>query len=212
MIIRMTSFSIDETSNQSCSSSVLEKRKPIKPPSSVWKHFIKVERCDPKFSRASCKHCRTSYPCDSKRNGTTNLKGNLEKCKKYVDPLEDNVEGEGDSNSSLMTTSFIKENCRTMLASMVILDELPFKFVESEGFHQFCRALNPKFVIPSRVTVAKDCFQMYMKQKKKLKSVLTRTDQRVCLTMDTWTFVQNINYMVITAHFIDDDWNLHKEF
>ena len=25
-----------------------------------------------------------------------------------------------------------------------------------------------------------------------------------------WTSVQNINYMVITAHFIDDDWNLHK--
>ena len=166
MIITMTSFSIDETSKQSCSSPVLEKRKPVKPPSSVWKHFIKVEGCDPKYPRVACKHCGTLYVCDSKRNGTTNLKGNLEKCKKYVDPLEDNVEGEGDSNSSLMTTSFIKENCRTMLASMVILDELSFIFVGSEGFHQFCRALNPKFVIPSRVTVANDCFLMYMWKKK----------------------------------------------
>uniref|UniRef100_A0A9I9EIR0 HAT C-terminal dimerisation domain-containing protein n=1 Tax=Cucumis melo TaxID=3656 RepID=A0A9I9EIR0_CUCME len=128
----------------------------------------------------------------------------------YVNPLEDNVEGEGDSESNLMTASFTQENCRKMLARMVILDELPFKFVESEGFHQFCRALNPKFVIPSRVTVAKDCFQMYMKEKKKLKNALTRSGQRVCLTTDTWTSVQNINYMVITAHFIDDDWNLHK--
>ncbi|KAL0556910.1 hypothetical protein IC582_005427 [Cucumis melo] len=128
----------------------------------------------------------------------------------YVNPLEDNVEGEGDSESNLMTASFTQENCRKMLARMVILDELPFKFVESEGFHQFCRALNPKFVIPSRVTVAKDCFQMYMKEKKKLKNALTRSGQRVCLTTNTWTSVQNINYMVITAHFIDDDWNLHK--
>ena len=76
-----------------------------------------------------------------------------------------------------------------MLASMVILDELPFKFVESEGFHQFCRALNPKFVIPSRVTIPKDCFQMYMKEKKKLKSVLTRSGHRVCLTTTTTKIV-----------------------
>ncbi|KAL4021214.1 hypothetical protein IC575_020006 [Cucumis melo] len=206
----MTSFSIDETSNQSCSSPVLGKRKPVKPQSSVWEHFIKVEGCDPKYPRAACKHCGASYACDSKRNGTTNLKRHLEKCKMYVNPLEDNVEGEGDSESNLMTASFTQENCRKMLARMVILDELPFKFVESEGFHQFCRALNPKFVIPSRVTVAKDCFQMYMKEKKKLKNALTRSGQRVCLTTDTWTSVQNINYMVITAHFIDDDWNLHK--
>ncbi|KAA0068066.1 putative transposase [Cucumis melo var. makuwa] len=133
--LRMTSFSVDETSNQSCSSPMLGKRKSVKPPSSVWEHFIKVEGCDPKYPRAACKHCGAPYACDSKRNGTTNLKRHLEKCKKYVNPLEDNVEGEGDSESSLMAASFTQENCRKMLARMVILDELPFKFVESEEFH-----------------------------------------------------------------------------
>ncbi|XP_050941542.1 zinc finger BED domain-containing protein RICESLEEPER 2-like [Cucumis melo] len=49
----------------------------------------------------------------------------------YVNPLKDNVEGEGDSESSLMAASFSQENCRKMLARMVILDELPFKFVET---------------------------------------------------------------------------------
>ena len=34
--------------------------------------------------------------------------------------------------------------------------------------------------------------------------------RRVCLTTDTWTSIQNINYMVVTAYFIDDDWVLHK--
>ncbi|KAL0546175.1 hypothetical protein IC582_016081 [Cucumis melo] len=41
------------------------------------------------------------------------------------------------------------------------------KFVESEEFHPFCWAINQKSVIPLRVTIAKDCFQMYMKEKKK---------------------------------------------
>lgn len=35
-------------------------------------------------------------------------------------------------------------------------------------------------------------------------------DQRVSITTDTWTSIQNINYMVVTAHFMDNDWKLHK--
>lgn len=33
----------------------------------------------------------------------------------------------------------------------------------------------------------------------------------VCLTTDTWTSIQRINYMCITAHFIDGSWTLKKE-
>ncbi|XP_048437526.1 zinc finger BED domain-containing protein RICESLEEPER 3-like [Pyrus x bretschneideri] len=33
---------------------------------------------------------------------------------------------------------------------------------------------------------------------------------RVSLTTDTLTSVQNLNYMVLTAHFVDDEWNMHK--
>lgn len=43
-----------------------------------------------------------------------------------------------------------------------------------------------------------------------MKNILAAYGQRVTLTTDTWTSVQNINYMVLTAHFIDDDWVLHK--
>ncbi|KAA0042874.1 zinc finger BED domain-containing protein RICESLEEPER 2-like [Cucumis melo var. makuwa] len=69
MIIRITSFSVDVTSKQSCSSPALGKGKPVKPPSSVWEDFIKVEGWDLKYPRTACKHCGTSYACDSKRNG-----------------------------------------------------------------------------------------------------------------------------------------------
>ncbi|KZV58265.1 hypothetical protein F511_01116 [Dorcoceras hygrometricum] len=42
----------------------------------------------------------------------------------------------------------------------------------------------------------------------KIKSVIG--DQRVSITTDTCTSIQNINYMVITVHFLDDNWKLHK--
>ena len=34
-------------------------------------------------------------------------------------------------------------------------------------------------------------------------AVFKETQQRVSLTTDTWTSIQSINYMVITAHWID---------
>ncbi|CAH9082434.1 unnamed protein product [Cuscuta europaea] len=35
--------------------------------------------------------------------------------------------------------------------------------------------------------------------------------QRVSITTDTWTSIQRINYMCITAHFIDHQWKLQKK-
>jgi hypothetical protein len=36
------------------------------------------------------------------------------------------------------------------------------------------------------------------------------SNQRVCLTTDTWTSIQNINYMCVTAHFFYHQWTLHR--
>ena len=50
-----------------------------------------------------------------------------------------------------------------------------------------------------------------MKKKKlKLRSFLRYNCARICLTIDCWTSVQNLNYMVLTAHFIDNQWTLQK--
>jgi len=44
-----------------------------------------------------------------------------------------------------------------------------------------------------------------------LKNLLKVTYQGACLTTDTWTFIQNINYMCLTVHWIDIDWKLNKK-
>ena len=35
--------------------------------------------------------------------------------------------------------------------------------------------------------------------------------QQVCVAMDTWTSIQNLNYMIVTTHFIDSDWTYQKK-
>ncbi|KAJ9542181.1 hypothetical protein OSB04_028687 [Centaurea solstitialis] len=90
-------------------------------------------------------------------------------------------------------------------------DELPFRFVEGRGFKQFMESSCPRFKIPSRWTVNRDIFGIYSEEKTDLKKLFKRTTQRISLTTDTWTSVQRINYMCVTAHFIDDEWKLNKK-
>ncbi|XP_024190222.1 zinc finger BED domain-containing protein RICESLEEPER 2-like [Rosa chinensis] len=91
---------------------------------------------------------------------------------------------------------------------MVVVDELPFSFVEKQGFRHFCHVAVPIFKVLCRKTLVKHFLTLYDKTKKKLKTDLAH--YRVCLTTDTWTSVQNFNYMVLTAHLIDDKWEMHK--
>ncbi|KAL9678940.1 hypothetical protein QQ045_016792 [Rhodiola kirilowii] len=94
------------------------------------------------------------------------------------------------------------------MVEFVIRDEQPFKAVEGAGFVNLLHGLQPRFKIPDRKKVARGVWDLYMLEKGKIKSVIC--DKRVSITTDTWTSIQNINYMVITAHFVDDSWNLHK--
>ncbi|XP_030939625.1 zinc finger BED domain-containing protein RICESLEEPER 2-like [Quercus lobata] len=118
---------------------------------------------------------------------------------------------DGDEGFKLVSTTFSVEASRKALAEMIIIDELHFRCVEGYGFKKYVTTLQPKLRvkdIPSRQTVARDIIGIYNTERKKLRKSLKGC--RVCLTTDTWTSLQNLNYMCLTCHFIDDTWKLHK--
>nr|XP_023920955.1 zinc finger BED domain-containing protein DAYSLEEPER-like [Quercus suber] len=55
------------------------------------------------------------------------------------------------------------------LARMTIVDELPFRFVEHGGFIDFMAEVEPRFEVPSCVTVARDCLRLYIREKESLR-------------------------------------------
>lgn len=181
----------------------------------VWDHFN--ENHDPKHPRVVCNYCGVSYASKNRRNGTSNMRAHLEnQCKKY--PLRVNRDRQSllsfktkQGADNLNTTSlkahvYNYESCRKSLAKMIIRDELPFRFDEVEGFIAYSNTLEPRFTLPSRVTVARDCMQIYAEERAKLSLILK--NQRVCLTTDTWSSIQNFNNMCLTAHWVDCDWRL----
>ncbi|XP_052290044.1 zinc finger BED domain-containing protein RICESLEEPER 2-like [Citrus sinensis] len=178
--------------------------------SKVWEHYTKFEN----DTKCKCNYCSKVYAFHSRFIGTRTLWNHLAACTAYADRkvdlkqktlvFEDNTTGGG---SNLVAISCSKEDRRI---EMIIIDELPFSFVEKEGFRKFMSKACPKLDRFSRRTVARDVYQLYLNEKNNLKKVFARNKYRVCITTDCWTSIQNLNYMVIIAHFIDDEWQLHK--
>lgn len=51
---------------------------------------------------------------------------------------------------------------------------------------------------------------MYMLENFKLRKMFTASNYKICITINMWISIQNINYICITIHFIDDNWMFHK--
>ncbi|CAN1331807.1 Putative AC transposase [Linum perenne] len=147
--------------------------------------------------RAQCLFCPTILKADPGHNGTTSLKNHTLMCRRkrserdgqmhlqFVPSLDD------EKTRRVANWRFNQDLVRQAVAAMIMLDELPFRFVEHVGFKRLMEIACPKTNL-----------QEYF---------LTKCAGRVCITTDCWTSIQNINYMCITAHFIDVDWKLNKK-
>ncbi|KAK2382543.1 zinc finger BED domain-containing protein RICESLEEPER [Trifolium repens] len=180
--------------------------------SRAWEHFTKQGK------RAMCIYCKKTYAVDGNTHGTSNLNKHYKKCTKNTNRVIDKAQKtlvlgkqvEGDNNVSFKLVEFNQQECRLELAKMIIIVELPFKHVEGVGFKGFMSRVQPRLKIPSRVTIARDCMQLYKEEKVILRSLLSLNHQMVSLTTDTWTSILNMNYMCVTGHFIDEKWELQK--
>lgn len=110
----------------------------------------------------------------------------------------------------LNTRQFDQATTRRALARIIIKDEHAFRMVELLGFREFCATRMRRFKIPSKQTMARDCFEMFVTVRMSVKKLFQLECRRVCPSTDTWTSNQTINYMCITAHFIDLDWTVQK--
>lgn len=195
-----------------------KKRKAMAPRSDAWNYFTKVKTVSGE-EKAKCKYCDGLYKCDAKTNGTSSLNAHLKVCRK--NPNKKVVDKQGTlqlmpspGNSSVGTIStwkFDLDELKICFAEMLIEDEQPFAAAERPGLRKFMAKACPKFDMPSRRTATRNCVKVYDAQKLKLQKFLKEHCERVSLTTDTWTANTKQNYMCVTAHFLDKNWNLHKK-
>ncbi|XP_050915672.1 zinc finger BED domain-containing protein RICESLEEPER 2-like [Lathyrus oleraceus] len=157
--------------------------------SACWEHFIRLPDDLVDTPTAACKHCDKKYLCDPRTHGTTNMNHHILKCAKKprtIDPTQTILTYPSAEGSSLghVSSKFDKQACRKALSIFVVLDEQPFSAVEGEGFKYYSKVMQPQFTLSSRRTVARDCFQLHLDEKQKLKAFFKSDCNRVALTTD----------------------------
>ena len=107
---------------------------------------------------------------DSSKNGAKNLKNHFPTClenlnnqskqtqTQLVFEKDQNNEGE----ARLKTWVLNPHEERESIAKMVIINELPFRFVENMGFRLMMSVCCPSLNMPSCITIAGGIYHIYM--------------------------------------------------
>ena len=160
--------------------------------------------------KAVCNYCKTQLSGASS-SGTNHLRRHSEKC--FLDhggitnPKQSQLHFSGSTKGLWI---FSQQETREKLARMVIQHEYPFNIVEHEGFIDFMQTAQPNFLLPGRLTLRNDCIKIFQKCKSEEMLKISKADT-VAITTDLWTSSELTGYMVITAHYISDEWELTKK-
>ncbi|KAF8795059.1 Zinc finger BED domain-containing protein 4 [Argiope bruennichi] len=89
------------------------------------------------------------------------------------------------------------------LLKMIVKEYQPFSLVEDGEFQKFVHMLCPNYKLPTRKTLSNTILQTcYVESIQKVKENV-KLAPAICLTMNSWTSINNESFLAVTAHFID---------
>lgn len=203
----------------------------------VWNDFDRVKKGDTFV--AICRHCKKRLS-GSSTSGTSHLRNHLTRCRRRtnhdiaqllaarekkkdgtITVANFNTEKEP-RNEEMLTlvnirdetirnNNFDQKRSRYDLARMIILHGYPLEMVEHVGFKTFVKHLQPLFELVNQSTVERDCLEVYEREKQKVYEVLDKLTGKISLSVDMWTATSDAEYLCLTAHYIDESWQLKKK-
>jgi hypothetical protein len=114
------------------------------------------------------------------------------------------------SGNAIGTYKYDENASVRLLYYVIIMHEYPFSIAQHRYFVKSIESLRPLFPMKSRVTVHNDIMDLYKEEKNLLFAQFSKLSCRVSFIMYTWTSIQNKSYLCVTAHWIDDNWNMQK--
>ena len=196
------------------SSTAQDVNNPVGKRSSVWQNFTKInvtENNGQIKKKAVCNICNAILSAEP-NDGTSHLKRHIKNRHNNAQvDIRTQMNLGGGTSGNLSTWQYDESRARQELVDFMVRAEQPFTFVEKHDFiGTIQRSFNPQFKGFSASTARRDSLKGFQKSKKMLFQFFSSYEGKICLTTDMWSKA-NISYMGITAHFIDNDWNLNKK-
>lgn len=101
-----------------------------------------------------------------------------------------------------------KDDIDKKLLYLFTKDLQAFSVLSDEGFKDFVQALNPLYELPSRYIISKTLIPaMYEECLNNTKAIIQKA-KTFCITTDAWTSRNTTSFIGVTAHFVDNEFNL----
>lgn len=131
----------------------------------------------------------------------------------YIKPtiLKFDQDKKKDEICNLASGKFDQERSRFDLARMIILHGYPLTMVDHVGFKVFVKNLQPLFEVVPNTGVEYSCLEIYRNEKQKVYEMVTNFHGRINISVEMWSSAENVEYLCLTAHYIDEEWKMQKK-
>ena len=103
---------------------------------------------------------------------------------------------------------FSQELFEECLIKWIVKNDQPFTEVESTGLKELLTLLKPNLSIISADTVKRRIMDNFDVKKSEIKLRFENLDSKVSFTADCWTSPNDIAFMCVTDHYIDNNWDI----
>ncbi|XP_026431095.1 zinc finger BED domain-containing protein DAYSLEEPER-like [Papaver somniferum] len=157
-----------------------------------------------------CKLCNLSY-------SIATAIGNLQRHLKHRHPDEYDKMGDIVSNSStqLITTASKSntvdlDNLNWLLLRWLMGGSFPPSALQDKWLSNSFKFVNPMVKLWSNERLQAIIREVFKSTREDVKASLELVNSKISLTLEFWTSYEQIFYMSVTGHWIDESWSLHK--
>ncbi|XP_066311275.1 zinc finger BED domain-containing protein RICESLEEPER 4-like [Miscanthus floridulus] len=162
------------------------------------------------IEKAVCKYCKLQLSSVSGK-GTTHLNRHIGYyCHHIPQEDRDRFLATLKNKSNRDNSVFDPVVFRGLIAKYFLSAEVAFRKADDPAWKEMINYCQPSFNVVGRQTVRADCLILYEEEKLQLHQKITKLKSHVSLTADLWSSNQNFGYLGVTAHYIDEEFELHK--
>lgn len=114
----------------------------------------------------------------------------------------------GEKSTPEPLTAMQQEKITTSFIKWIVNSNQSFTVSDHKDFRDLIQNLNEGYKVPCRQTTQKLVMEKFEYYKAIIQNILQHTPGDISLTCDIWTSITMESYIGITAHFIDDKWQL----